>query len=162
MNFDEPLYCQVCSLPIEYCEYMPSYEKCLAWLKETHPELMKDQPATGDCVSTANSKRGGKAAVRDESLIREKQQAAKASATITIKREARNKRKAITIIGGELKDMGIDMKKMAKRIAGRFACGAAVTESPQGNEITVQGDLVEELLEFLPTEFPIRAEQISI
>lgn len=31
-------YCQVCSLPIEYCEFGSSLSKCKAWLEEQDPE----------------------------------------------------------------------------------------------------------------------------
>lgn len=31
-------YCQVCSLPIEYCEFGSSLSKCKAWLEEQDPD----------------------------------------------------------------------------------------------------------------------------
>ncbi|KAF8401004.1 hypothetical protein HHK36_014307 [Tetracentron sinense] len=36
------LYCQVCSLPAEYCEFGPDFEKCKPWLIENAPELYPD------------------------------------------------------------------------------------------------------------------------
>ncbi|KAG8769029.1 Translation machinery-associated protein 22 [Ceratobasidium sp. 428] len=33
------LYCSVCSLPPEYCEFGSSVSKCKAWLQEEHPDL---------------------------------------------------------------------------------------------------------------------------
>ena len=30
----------VCSLPPEYCEYGPSYEECLPWIRENMPHLL--------------------------------------------------------------------------------------------------------------------------
>lgn len=32
------LYCGNCSLPIEYCEYHPDYDKCKQWLEQNLPE----------------------------------------------------------------------------------------------------------------------------
>ncbi|XP_055511656.1 density-regulated protein isoform X2 [Leucoraja erinacea] len=32
------LYCGICSLPTEYCEYMPQYTKCRQWLEKNCPE----------------------------------------------------------------------------------------------------------------------------
>ena len=31
------LYCGVCSLPTEYCEYMPDVAKCRQWLEKNFP-----------------------------------------------------------------------------------------------------------------------------
>lgn len=28
-----PFYCDVCSLPTEYCEFGPSFSKCKSWLE---------------------------------------------------------------------------------------------------------------------------------
>nr|DAD44409.1 TPA_asm: hypothetical protein HUJ06_002639 [Nelumbo nucifera] len=36
------LYCPVCSLPAEYCEFGPDFEKCKPWLIENAPELYPD------------------------------------------------------------------------------------------------------------------------
>lgn len=30
-------YCGNCSMPIEYCEYYPEYEKCKQWLEKNLP-----------------------------------------------------------------------------------------------------------------------------
>ena len=31
------LYCGNCTMPIEYCEYYPEYEKCKQWLERNLP-----------------------------------------------------------------------------------------------------------------------------
>eukprot|EP01018_Ginkgo_biloba_P013579 Gb_11239 [translate_table: standard] len=36
------LYCSVCSLPAEYCEFGPDFEKCKPWLIENAPHLYPD------------------------------------------------------------------------------------------------------------------------
>ena len=33
------VYCGECSLPLEYCEYYPAFDKCKAWLEKTLPDL---------------------------------------------------------------------------------------------------------------------------
>lgn len=33
------IYCDICSIPPEYCMYGPSAAKCKAWLAETHPDM---------------------------------------------------------------------------------------------------------------------------
>lgn len=36
------LYCPICSLPAEYCEFGPDFEKCKPWLIKNAPELYPD------------------------------------------------------------------------------------------------------------------------
>jgi len=36
------LYCQVCGLPAEYCEFGPDFEKCKPWLIQNAPDLYPD------------------------------------------------------------------------------------------------------------------------
>ncbi len=65
---------------------------------------------------------------------------------ITIKREARTKRKHLTSIHG-LESFDIDLKKAAKFFAQKFATGASVSKNAQGNEeIVIQGDVTEEVV----------------
>jgi density-regulated protein DRP1 len=68
---------------------------------------------------------------------------------ITIKRIERNKRKYVTTVTG-LEAFGLDLKKCAKDFGKKFATGSSVTKIPGGGEeITVQGDVSDELNEFL-------------
>lgn len=71
-----------------------------------------------------------------------------------IKRTDRNKRKAVTHIRG-LELFGLDLRRVAKRLAGKYACGASVVKDNAGQELVdVQGDFVDDLLDFLPKEYP--------
>jgi len=73
---------------------------------------------------------------------------------LQLKRSDRNKRKAVTHIRG-LELFGLDLKKVAKKLAGKYACGASVVKDVNGKELVdVQGDFVDDLLEYLPKEFP--------
>lgn len=68
------------------------------------------------------------------------------AAKVTIKREARTKRKTLTCIHN-LEAFGIDLKKAAKFFAQRFATGSSVSKNPQGqDEIVIQGDVWEEVV----------------
>lgn len=62
----------------------------------------------------------------------------------------RNKRKFVTVVHG-LEAHGLDNKKIAKELGKKFATGSSVTKvaGGQGEEITVQGDVSEEILEWL-------------
>lgn len=56
------------------------------------------------------------------------------------------------------------MKKVAKRCASKYACGCSVVRAPAGfDEVVIQGDFVDDLLEFIPEEYPeIPEDQIEI
>lgn len=65
----------------------------------------------------------------------------------------RNKRKSVTHIRG-LELFGLDLKKVAKTCANKYACGCSVVRNPAGyDEVVIQGDFVDDLLDFIPEEF---------
>ena len=33
-------YCPICSMPPEFCEYGPTFDKCLPWIVENCPEVL--------------------------------------------------------------------------------------------------------------------------
>lgn len=61
----------------------------------------------------------------------------------------RNKRKYVTVISG-LEAHGLDLKKTAKEFGKKFATGSSVTKTASGGEeITVQGDVSDDVYDFL-------------
>jgi density-regulated protein DRP1 len=72
-----------------------------------------------------------------------------AHSIVTIRRIERNKKKHVTAVSG-LEAFGLDLKKVAKEFGKKFATGASVTKTPSGGEeIVVQGDVSDEIEEFL-------------
>jgi density-regulated protein len=72
-----------------------------------------------------------------------------ANSIVTVKRIERNKRKFVTAVSG-LEAFGLDLKKVAKEFGKKFATGSSVTKTPSGgDEIVVQGDVSDEIEEFL-------------
>ncbi|KAJ1408625.1 Translation machinery-associated protein 22 [Sesbania bispinosa] len=49
-------YCAVCSLPPEYCEFGPDFDKCKPWLIQNAPDLYPD------LLNEANEKEADKVA----------------------------------------------------------------------------------------------------
>lgn len=44
---------------------------------------------------------------------------------------------------------------MAKKFAGKYACGSSVVKDNTGyEEIDIQGDFVDDLIDYIPKEFP--------
>lgn len=77
---------------------------------------------------------------------------------MTIKRVERNKRKYVTAVSG-LEAFGLENKKMAKELGKKFATGASVTKLPSGGEeIVVQGDVSDDVEEWLLEKYPVIPE----
>ncbi|OAL07453.1 RNA binding protein-like protein Tma22 [Phaeosphaeriaceae sp. SRC1lsM3a] len=155
-------YCGVCSLPPEYCEFGGTTKKCAEWLEANHPDMhskLYSQEAIEQNMS-ALSVDAQKRAEKDSQKKAAKAASAEArraeelaSSKILIKRIERNKRKYVTAVQG-LEAFGLDIKKVAKDFGKKFATGSSVTKIPGGGEeITVQGDLSEDILEFLVEKY---------
>ncbi|KAI9500476.1 Translation machinery-associated protein 22 [Coemansia spiralis] len=168
------LYCAICTLPPEYCEFSASKKKCEQWLKETHPaeyeRLYSDQAVTEKLAMTTLSedKVAKEAAKMEKAVSKEEARMArelekKMASKVLIKRVERNKRKCVTSVFG-LDVFGVDLKKTAKAFANHFACGGSVSKNPQGlDEIVVQGDFSEEIMELIHKLHPeIPKENIAI
>jgi len=68
---------------------------------------------------------------------------------VQIRRVERNKRKYVTAVAG-LELFGLDLKRVSKDFGKKFATGSSVTKTASGGEeIVVQGDVSEEIEEFL-------------
>jgi density-regulated protein len=79
----------------------------------------------------------------------QKHAATLAASKVYIKRVERNKRKYVTNVSG-LEAFGLDLKKVAKDFGKKFATGSSVTKlAGGGEEIVVQGDVSDEIEEFL-------------
>lgn len=73
----------------------------------------------------------------------------KADAMVLIKRVERNKRKYVTVVSG-LEQHGLSLKEVAKALGKKFATGSSVTKTAAGGEeITVQGDVSDDLFDWL-------------
>ncbi|KAL1960679.1 hypothetical protein VTO42DRAFT_6509 [Malbranchea cinnamomea] len=153
------IYCGVCHLPPEYCEFGGTVKKCEEWLKQNHPDLHEQLyseeaiAANLQALSVEARERAAKDAAKKEAkaaLAESREQERRAAAKVLIKRVERNKRKFVTVVSG-LEAHGLDNKKIAKELGKKFATGSSVTKAAggTGEEITVQGDVSDELLEWL-------------
>ncbi|KAL2715365.1 density-regulated protein [Vespula squamosa] len=160
-------YCGNCSLPIEYCEYYPEYEKCKQWLERNLPtefekvKLVKlysicntfaiSLQAVEDGTTEAGGgedekkrqKRGGKGMLK----TKKKEDIPK---LVTVSRAPRGKKKSVTVVTG-LSTFDIDLKVAAKFFGSKFACGSSVTGD---DEIVIQGDVKDDLFEVIPEKWP--------
>ncbi|KAK3394045.1 translation initiation factor SUI1 [Podospora didyma] len=152
------VYCGVCTLPPEYCEYGGTLKKCQEWLEKNHPDMYARiwseealEAATASLSLDAKdraAKDAKKKAAKAEAA-EQKQADRLANSVVTIKRIERNKRKYVTAVSG-LEAFGLELKKVSKDFGKKFATGSSVTKTPSGGEeIVVQGDVSEEIEEFL-------------
>ncbi|XP_029650914.1 density-regulated protein homolog [Octopus sinensis] len=146
----EVLYCGECTMPVEYCEYYPNYERCKIWLEKNMPDQFKKLMAgKGDenlgSEETEEKKkrqtRGGRGVIKAKKKT-EPQGLKLSTAT-------RGKKKRVTIVAG-LATYDIDLKEASKYFATKFSCGSSVT----ADEIVIQGDVKDELFDIIPEKWP--------
>ncbi|SCU97384.1 LANO_0E15896g1_1 [Lachancea nothofagi CBS 11611] len=158
MSLRDVVYCGVCSYPPEYCEFTGKLKRCKVWLAENHRDIFEqvygDVETDEAAEKLAASSIGGE---REEKLekdllrLQSKQEnreqrelAKKLSSKVIIRREARTKRKCMVAISG-LEVFEIDMKKLAKTFASKFATGCSVSKNVEKKEeIVIQGDVADE------------------
>jgi len=142
----------------QYCEFGGKTKKCSDWLASHDPSLhskLYNADAVAANLSTL-SVDAQKRAERDAQKKAAKAEAAEAReserlahAKITIHRIERNKRKYVTTVQG-LEEYGLELKKVGKEMGKKFATGASVTKmAAGGEEITIQGDLSDDVMEWL-------------
>ncbi|KAG5684486.1 hypothetical protein PVAND_013718 [Polypedilum vanderplanki] len=155
-------YCGNCTMPIEYCEYYPEYEKCKKWLEKNLPsefaKLNVGSEATGGSVGEKaetgsaeddekkRQKRGGKGMIK----ANKKKDDSDKEKKITVSRAPRGKKKSVTVVTG-MSTFGIDLKAATKFFGTKFACGSSVTGD---DEIVIQGDVKDELFDIIPEKWP--------
>jgi density-regulated protein DRP1 len=103
-------------------------------------------------LSVEAQKRAKKDAAKKEAkavAVEQRESERKASAKVLIKRVHRNKSKYVTVVSG-LEEHDLDLKKIAKELGKKFATGSSVTKTASGGEeITVQGDVSDDLYDWL-------------
>ncbi|KAI1795030.1 eukaryotic translation initiation factor 1-like protein [Ganoderma leucocontextum] len=157
------LYCEVCTYPVEFCEFGSSFTRCKEWLQKTDQALYDhfySEEALQAKIGTLSleaqvkldketAKKEAKAEAKADAALKKKMRYSPTCIQVTIKRIERNKRKHVTAIHG-LEAFDVDLKKAAKFFAQKFATGASVTKNPQGlDEIVVQGDVSGEIVEMI-------------
>ncbi|SCU79127.1 LAFA_0B00914g1_1 [Lachancea sp. 'fantastica'] len=159
MSLKTVVYCGVCTYPLDYCEFSGKLKRCKVWVQENHPSLFSKYYGDAEVEETTSKLAASSIGdEREEKLekdlkrLQSKQEnreqrelAKKLSSKVIIKREARTKRKSMVAISG-LEVFEIDMKKLAKTFASKFATGCSVSKNAEKKEeIVIQGDLADEV-----------------
>lgn len=152
----QPQYCGHCSMPLEYCEYYPDYEKCKQWLEKNLPtefdkvRIADEAPEDADGAAATDDekkrqKRGGKGMLKAKKAAKED-----GPKQVKVSRAPRGKKKSVTVVQG-LGTYAIDLKVAAKFFSSKFACSSSVTGD---DEIIIQGDVKDELFDVIPEKWP--------
>ncbi|KDO80119.1 hypothetical protein CISIN_1g028409mg [Citrus sinensis] len=167
------LYCSICSLPAEYCEFGPDFEKCKPWLiknaPELYPDLLKEanekeaEKVSGQLQLFGLSSGGADGATSGQTSSSKQEEVKrlpggkikkKERQEVVIEKVVRNKRKCITIVKG-LDLFGVKLSDASKKLGKKFATGASVVKGPTEKEqIDVQGDISYDIVEFITDTWP--------
>jgi len=164
MEAIQVVYCGVCTLPIEYCEFTSTYEKCKKWQQENGITNDDELAESVDKLSVSNTtakstteskdSKDSKDAKSDVKLLPGGKIKKKEAPSVTIVRTQRNKRKFVTTVTG-LDTFGIKLADASKLFAKKFSCGASVVKNPSlVDEIDIQGDVKEDLADFIVEKWP--------
>lgn len=138
------IYCPECSLPLEYCEFMPDavLQRCKKW-REDNVDLLEQEGVDMSSLAIEEStgdkkrqKRGGKSHLKAKPK--------KEPVDIKVARVPRAKRKYMTRVSG-LGSFDINLKKASKLFAQKFSCGSTVS----GDEIMIQGDVTDDVIDLI-------------
>jgi len=167
------LYCGVCGLPAEFCEFGTNFEKCKPWLLQNCPDLYpqlneegkKEEEEESKDKEGKSSKRGGKALQKPEKdgdvqLLPGGKVKKAEKPIVYLSRVQRNKKKYITVVSG-LDKFGIKLTDAARVFAKKFSCGASVIKGAE-EEIDVQGDIIDEMVDFLEEKWEISEDSIVV
>jgi density-regulated protein DRP1 len=154
----DTIYCGICTLPVEFCEFGKTLKKCKAWLEESNIEKFNKLYNSDEInKSSLSSEREAQisSSLAKMQLKEERKQVREAenlkNSKILIKRIPRTKHKHIVAISNlEILGNDIDLKKIAKIFASKFATGSSVSKNAEKkDEIVIQGDVANEVEEYL-------------
>ncbi|PHJ16087.1 translation initiation factor sui1 protein [Cystoisospora suis] len=180
------IYCAVCGMPPDFCEFGDRWSECKRWIEKHHPDLLPfacppgtvneevKSTGTGDTDKELAERMLKLGVENSQGSGREGQDEGKKSggggkkkveksAKVTIQRQSRAKRKTATVITG-LDLFGVKLDKAAKLFSKQYACGASVAKNVPGQppQIEVQGDVEEEIAELIVSTFAVPKESIQL
>eukprot|EP00499_Haloplacidia_sp_CaronLabIsolate_P004502 CAMPEP_0196780882 /NCGR_PEP_ID=MMETSP1104-20130614/8735_1 /TAXON_ID=33652 /ORGANISM="Cafeteria sp., Strain Caron Lab Isolate" /LENGTH=190 /DNA_ID=CAMNT_0042151097 /DNA_START=10 /DNA_END=582 /DNA_ORIENTATION=- len=170
----EVLYCGVCSMPVEYCEYDPRFNECRKWLQAEHPDVFAAMYSDEALAEAAGELKVSDGAAAEEAKEAPTSKPARvvitgkkkkvAEADVLVKVQQRNKRKFVTHIEG-LDTYDLKLKAVAKELGRKCSCGSSVSALATGaHEIIVQGSVHDnpDMLMVLVEKFGVPKERIFI
>ncbi|KAA0166493.1 hypothetical protein FNF28_03134 [Cafeteria roenbergensis] len=173
----EVVYCGVCGMPTEYCEYGSTIDRCEAWRKANCPTEGGAAAAAASGAGDADDEEGGAEADEeaDAKAEAEASEAAAAGATgkgakkkvgeakvVIQSKQVKGRKKWLTmVVGVELFD--VKLKDLKKSLSSKFAASASITENAKGTKmVQVGGEVAEEAALFIVQEYGIPATRVFV
>ncbi|SBT80775.1 translation initiation factor SUI1, putative [Plasmodium malariae] len=137
-------YCQVCTMPYEYCEYGNAFNEC----KEMNKEKFSYDIVSNNAESS--SKRKTKEAPQNTTQ------------KITIQRKTRARKKVVTVVTGL--HQYVKLEKIAKIFSRFYACGSSVIKGTDNNpdQIDIQGDVEHNIIDVIIKNCPELTEDCFV
>lgn len=156
------IYCGVCKLPVEYCEYKDSLPECQKWLKANNSECFALVYPDINLVEGVSDMNTADTDEQEDTPRKGKSGKVAKKKAISIRVVDRTKRKRVTEVSG-LDGFDLDLKKVSKQFSSKFACGSAVTKLATGlEEIHIAGDFALEVQALLQDVYKINPKDITI
>jgi len=126
-----------------------------AWPENDGEKGGPSEKKEGDGTKTVTTKKGKQQVEGDVKVLPGGKLKKKDPMTVTVARVQRNKRKYVTVVRG-LENFGVKLGDASKAFSKKFSCGASVVKGSMGSdEIDVQGDVSDDLAEFLESQFKV-------
>jgi len=172
-------YCEVCSLPFEFCEWGPNFKKCKESFGQNYQKHFSDVAGDEELLAlmTRLGFEGGDEASKKAQKAKKSagdgdaaaggggggKKKEKAPPEIVIELNNRNKKKHITVVKG-LDAFDVDTAAAAKTFGKKFACGSALKKAQDGQpeSIEIQGNYRDELPALIVDKLKLKIENISI
>ena len=162
-------YCDVCTMPYEFCEWNPLFKKCKENFELNHKKHFPKVDGGDELIAlmTRLGFEGGDAASKKAQSSKKPADTStdggggsssgtggggggkkkeKPPPDVVIELNNRNKKKHITVVKG-LEHFGVDTAAAAKTFGKKFACGSALKKGSDGqaDSIEIQGNYRDEL-----------------
>lgn len=159
---EDVLYCAVCGLPPDFCQFHPNWDKCKPWCLENAPQYYPE--LSGISLEDAKKKAEELTEKSKEKLLPGGKVKRAKSPSVSIKKLNRGGRKCVTSVAG-LDMFGIKLDDVAKLFKKKFACGCAVVkgENTLPDTVDIQGDFEDEVIDIIVAEWKqVPQEKISV
>uniref|UniRef100_A0A803T4U8 SUI1 domain-containing protein n=1 Tax=Anolis carolinensis TaxID=28377 RepID=A0A803T4U8_ANOCA len=127
------LYCGVCSLPTEYCEYISDMSKCRQWLDEFAKLTVEKSPKQESGIE--KQKKGGRGQIKKKKTVPQKE---------TIAKIPKPRRNTYVTRVSSLATYKTDLKEAQRFFAQKYSCGTLVTGE---DEIIIQRDSTDNIID---------------
>lgn len=178
-------YCEVCTMPYEFCEWGALFKKCKENFTQNHKKHFPDVEGEEDLVAlmTRLGFEGGDAASKKAQTSKKQADTStdsggglgggtgggggkkkeKPPQDVVIELNNRNKKKHITVVKG-LEHFGVDTAAAAKTFGKKFACGSALKKGSDGqpDSIEIQGNYRDELPALIVDKLKVSLDNIVL